>query len=144
MRRRRLGYRRRHMERVPCRGSCPSSMRLWWLWVLWVHLASAHASMFWGELRLLSSSEGKPCACTNRSETINGWGRACEAAEEIATAAICQQSRRFVLAGFSLVFATLGSGPVGFDGVGFVPISFDAFDAVIAVNRDAHRCSRRL
>jgi hypothetical protein len=47
-------------------------------------------------------------------------------------------------AGFSLVFAALRGGPVGFDGVDFVPTSFDVFDAVGAVNRDAHRLSRRL
>jgi hypothetical protein len=47
-------------------------------------------------------------------------------------------------AGFSLDFAALGGGRVGFGGAGFVPMSLDAFDAAGAVNRDAHRCSRRL
>jgi hypothetical protein len=82
--------------------------------------------MFWGELKVVSSRGASPAR---------------EATEEIAAAATCHQTRRFVPAGFSLVVAALRGGPVGFDGAGFVPTSFDTFGAV---NRDAHRCSTRL
>jgi hypothetical protein len=108
-------------------------------------LASAYASMFWGELRVVSSRGASPApALIGQKAKPSTVDRACEATEEIAAAAIYHQPRRFMPAGFSMVFAALRGGPVGFDGAGFVPTSLDAFDAVGAANRDAHRCSRRL